>query len=218
MKFIKLTLPLIIVFVFGLVGFAIQYIPHPTAEYWKEGIFAVWLRIAGGVAGLLGVYALIQLHVDKVKKQEEGWGYSLFFFGGFLAVVLAAAYNGGQWFWRPMVSGAAADHLYDYLFAPAGAAIFSLLGFYIASAAVRTFRARSFEATLLLAAAIIVMLGRAPLGEMMTMYFPRVTEWIMAVPNAAAKRGVFLGIYLGMTAMSLRIIFGLERSYLGGKS
>jgi len=215
MRFFRLTLPLIIVFLFGLFGLGIQYSAHPWTAETKETL-ALWIKLIGGVAALLGIYSLIRLHVNKVRRRDEGWGYSTFFFLGFGIMAAALIYNGGQWFWNGFVQDTAFDQLYYYLFEAAGATMFSLLGFFIASAAVRTFRARSMEATLLLAAAIIVMLGRAPLGEMITGYFPRVQEWIMAIPNTAAKRGVGLGICLGLLGMSFRIIFGVERSYLGG--
>jgi len=217
MRFIRLTLPLALAFIFGLLGIAIQYIPHPLASDTKE-LLSLWIRIIGGVAVLLGIYNLLRLHIMRVAEKEEGWGYSMFFFLGFGIMLFALLYNGGQGFWKPAVHPSLFDGLYKHLYEPAGASMFALLGFFIASAAVRTFRARSFEATLLLGAAILVMLGRAPLGEMLLPYFPVISEWIMKVPNTAAKRGILIGVSLGMLATSLRIIFGLERSYLGGRA
>jgi len=215
MRFIRLTVPLTLALLFGIFGIAIQYIPHPAASDTKE-LISVWIRLIGGIAVFLGIYSLLRLHITKVKKKEEGWGYSVFFFLGFAPMVFATLYNAGRGFWNPAVTESLYREMYDYVFEPASATMFSLLGFFIASAAVRTFRARSFEATLLLVAAIIVMLGRAPLGEMISPYFPTVSEWIMTIPNTAAKRGILLGISLGVMATSLKIIFGLERAYLGG--
>jgi uncharacterized membrane protein YhaH (DUF805 family) len=215
MRFVKLTLPLILVFLFGLFGLGIQYVPSPAAAKTVE-VFALWSRLIGGVAGLLGLYALLGLHANRMRRREEGWGYSTFFFLGFFLIAGPTVYNGGQGFWNSAISGGAYDMFYEYLYVPTGATIFSLLGFFMASAAVRSFRARSFETTILLLAAVIVMLGRAPLGEQVTGYVPRLTEWIMAIPNTAAKRGVLLGASLGAIATSFRIIFGIERSYLGG--
>ncbi len=216
MRTIRLTIPLLLAFVFGVFGIAIQYTAHPGASDAKE-LISQWSIIIGGMAWVLGAYSLIGLHLGKMKKKEEGWGYSIFFFAGFGVVVLASFYNGGRWFWNAQVAeGSLYQWLYNALFVPAGATMFSLLGFFIASAAVRTFRARSFEATLLLVAAMIVMLGRVPLGEMISGYFPRVSDWLMKVPNTAARRGILMGVSIGVIAMSLRIIFGVERTYLGG--
>ena len=97
------------------------------------------------------------------------------------------------------------------------ATMFSLLAFFIASAAYRAFRARTFEATLLLVTAVIVMLGNVPIGDIIwadTASDAR--QWILDNPNLSARRGIILGISLGAISQSIRIILGIERSYLGG--
>jgi hypothetical protein len=97
------------------------------------------------------------------------------------------------------------------------ATVFSLLAFYIASAAYRGFRARSSELAILVIAAIIVLLGRVPVGEWMAPILPSVSDWVINVPALAAKRAILIGVGLGMIATSLKVIVGLERTYLGGR-
>jgi hypothetical protein len=51
------------------------------------------------------------------------------------------------------------------------------------------------------------------LGELLGI--DQVSTWILDFPNTAAKRGVMIGVGLGMTATSIKIITGIERTYLG---
>jgi hypothetical protein len=104
---------------------------------------------------------------------------------------------------------------YDHVFAPCNATMFALLAFFIASAAFRAFRARNLEAALLLGAAILVMIGRVPIGRSISPWFPELAEWIIDVPNNAGRRAIMMGAALGAIATSLRVILGLERSHLG---
>jgi hypothetical protein len=69
---------------------------------------------------------------------------------------------------------------------------------------------------LLLLSAFVVMLGLIPIGAMIWKGLPKVSEWMMMVPNMASKRGITFGIGLGGAATILKIILGLERSWLGG--
>jgi hypothetical protein len=112
--------------------------------------------------------------------------------------------------------------LYNQVYSPMQGTMFALLAFFIASAAFRAFRVRTVEAGMLAAAALIVMLGRVEIGNQMTAWLPEplrlgaVQDWIMNVPQNAAKRAVLMGAALGVMATGLRVILGIERSYLGG--
>ena len=112
--------------------------------------------------------------------------------------------------------------LFSGLFAPLQAATFSLLAFYIASAAYRAFRVRTAEAGLMMAAAFLVMLGQVPFGAWLTSAIPASSpwaffrlevlgDWIMKWLNMPAQRGILFGIAVGALAMSLRVWLSLER-------
>jgi hypothetical protein len=107
--------------------------------------------------------------------------------------------------------------VYDHIFFPCNATMFALLAFFIASAAFRAFRARNTEAALLLGAAIIVLLGRAPIGSLINQNLPDITNWIIDWPNNAGRRAIIMGAALGAIVTGLRVLLGMERQHVGGE-
>ncbi|HAI21140.1 MAG TPA: hypothetical protein DCM14_04495, partial [Clostridiales bacterium UBA8153] len=105
--------------------------------------------------------------------------------------------------------------IFNALVAPIEATMFSILAFFIASAAYRAFRVRTAEATVMMVVAVIVMLGNVPVGEVMWDRFPALGGWLLRIPNAAGMRGIVVGVFLGALAATLRVFLGLERRYLG---
>lgn len=211
MNFLRRDLPLITACAVGLMMIAQFFIPHPISRAVNENASA-WFIIVQGIVLLLGVFSITHLQGRRVLRQEAGWGYSIFFFLGLLAMIGVGIWDKGE-----QGRNNAFDWLYECTIVPLSAALFSMLAFFIASAAYRTFRARSLDATLLLVAAVIVMFGRVPWGDQLTGdYASPVVNWIMNVPNVAATRAIRIGVALGIIATSLKIILGVERSYLGG--
>jgi len=118
-----------------------------------------------------------------------------------------------------IVWGIAEGTIFDWFFiniyVPMQSMMFALLAFYIASAAFRAFRIRSTQAALLAITAVLVMIGRVPIGEAIWKDFSNFAEWIMNVPQLAGKRAILIGAALGAISTGLKVIVGLERTHLG---
>ncbi|HHY11563.1 MAG TPA: hypothetical protein GX529_02930 [Firmicutes bacterium] len=164
-----------------------------------------WYILGTAVVCCVGLVNLTSVHARNIKRKGRDWDLSV------LMIVLTYGYLALGLFKGPT------DELYAWIFeateVPLGATFYSVLAFYIVSAAYRAFRAKTRDAAILLGAAVIVLLGRAPLGEVIFPFFGTATNWIMRIPNTSAQRAVVLSAYLGSFITAIRIFFGLERPY-----
>jgi hypothetical protein len=214
----KRTLPIVITFVVGLIMVGEFFIPH-----WRyralTGELLEWGIILSAGAFILGLVNLIQVHLPTIIARGRDWGYKVVLLGS-LAVTLAIGfYDGKDRLDSGMEVSFSYKWIFDFVYVPLSATMFALLAFYIASAGFRAFRARNTEATLLLLAAALVMFASVPIGEGMPIvgeYLVVLKDWILDVPNNAARRAIFIGAALGAISTGLRVILGLERSHLGG--
>lgn len=226
----KRQLPLIITFLTGLAVLVAFFWPqqHAVSDTMQD-----WVIVIGAFAIILGIFNVLFLNFKRVATLHPNWFYSLVLIASLLVTAFIGVMMGiedgprtmlgtpqGQWF----------NWLTNNLYFQLNSTMFSLLAFFIASAAFRAFRAKSVEATLLLGAAFIVMLGRVPLGDFLWNHsvgalwagapewfkLSAFSSWIMDVPNTAGQRAILIGAGLGAVAISLKILLGVERSYLGG--
>jgi len=193
----------------------------------KPGV-ADWVMIVGAFTLLLGTSNLFQVHGKAVRKMSPGWYNSLAFFISFFLIMifgfLKDAYLGKHGIAGSV--GTASEQLFAILFngfvQNLDAAMFSLVAFYIVSAAYRAFRVKSAEAGLMMVTAGIVMLGLVPVGTLITSWISphswlaslrleRLTVWILTWPSMAVLRAIEFGLSVGYLAMSLRIWLSLER-------
>jgi len=216
----KTRIPLLLVLIFGIVGVIPYYSQHPVIQGSENFIRNDVIRIVAAFALILGLGSLLRVHFDKIRRGRVNWQYSYVLIIGFIASSIIGLLGGrvGEGF-LPTRIGTFEFHmqvLFENIIVPLGSTMFALLAFFMASASYRAFRARSLDATLLLATAFIIMIGLLPLGDRISPHLPSFVQWIMDIPNVASKRGIGFGIALGSLATSLKIILGIERSWLGG--
>jgi hypothetical protein len=225
----------------GLGGFTliVAYF-SPYAQSWGETV-SIWFDVLAAIAFVLGGGNLLKVHLKKVSDQGRGWGYSLIVLASFLGTLAvglgkigvppSAQYPAFAWSGHYREMGGPFWFFYQYAFQPLTATIFAMLAFYIASAAFRAFRAKNLEAILLLGTAFIILLGRTFAGVALTSwidpnrwagfeYFTglrieNLTVYIMSVFNTAGNRAIMIGIALGIVSTSLKVLLGVDRSYLG---
>jgi len=213
----KRWLPMTITLVTG-VFLALQYFaPHQKSAQLYETLMD-WLIVVGIFAIALGIFGLGQMHLERVQKRGANWLYSIALLVGLFGMILLGFW--GQGLGSPFVQA------YFSVLNPIQATMFAMLAFYIASAAYRSFRARSALATILLVSAVLVMIGRVPLGEILWPPFTigslavpgaaQVSDWLINVPNLAAKRAIYIGLGLGGAATALKVVLGIEAPHLRG--
>jgi len=205
----KRTIPQAICLMIGIVMVVQFFVPHPISLQFNSMILK-WVIVLTAFAMVLAIGNLIMHHTAKIEKKREGWYYSLVTLISMVVMAIIGLCLGVE-------SESLFQKIYLNILAPLGSTMFALLAYYMASAAYRAFKARSLEATLLLIAAFVVMIGFMPFGQYLHPKFPAFAEWVMQVPNMASKRGILFGIAFGSIATALKIILGIERSWLGGK-
>lgn len=213
-------IPLIITTIMTIMRFLFETVNQlATYEIAKDKL--LFTRMAYSITFLyamglfIGFINLTRVHANNIKRRKENWPFSAWL------IFVLFAYTILGIFGKDNLNGVTFNWIYDAFIVPLDSTMFSLLAFFIASAAYRAFRIRNVEATVMLVVAFLVMLGNVSIGQALWGAqswlggFSGIKDWILAVPNAASQRAVALGIFLGAYAAILRVALGLEKRYLG---
>lgn len=182
-----------------------------------------WVLVMVNFAVILGAVMIIRAHKGRIERRKPGdnsWMFSVWLIGALILYLMLGIYG-------VEVSNSASPTrdptfawIYNNAVVSLDSAMYSLLAFFIASAAFRAFKARTKEAAVLLLSGGAIMLYNAPAGSVvfgpLGPQFVALGEWIMNVPNMAGFRGIIIGAAVGAIALGIRVMTGRERGYLGG--
>lgn len=217
-----------ITFLGGLFYFCEYFFPEDAGLSELIPDFGAITLVVGAFAFGLGMLNLLRVHANRIIKMRKGWFFSSTLVVGLFLMAFSQIWlffkgkYGGDIGTTHTVIFEIQRVLFNSVMMGLNATIFSLLAFFMASAAYRAFRIKSLEAAIMLVVAVVVMLGQIPVGtELITKFIPadspmaflkleNIRSWIMDYWNTAAQRGILFGVYIGSLAMTLRIWLSLE--------
>ncbi len=193
----------------GLMGFIMileYFLNVPAIASIAAGARDAVIIIAAFALALAAINLTIN-HTKNVASKKKGAEHSVL-----LLVTMAVTAISGVFFGT---ASPGFSFVFDAVIVPAASAFYAMACFHVASAAYRAFRAHNIHALALLVTGVILMIGRAPIGEAVFPWIPEVSSWIMSVINLAGMRGIMISSAIGMVSVGARILLGIDRSHLG---
>ncbi len=206
----KNTLPVIIMTAIALIMILDFFVADiPSIEWIKQSALVLrsWGIVIAAFAMGLGAVNLLRRHTGAIMKGDRDAFYSVLLVGSMIGMTFIGIGFGTK--------SPAYDFMFSNILSPASSTMYASIAFYIVTAAYRSFSARNLEGWVLLVTAIIVMLGKAPIGSVISEFFPVASNWIQTVPNTAGMRAIMMGAALGVVSSAIKMFLGLDRSYLG---
>lgn len=158
------------------------------------------------IAMIMGVINVFSIHSHHLIKRTSGqWLYSLSLLIPMIVMMIAGLTP-------PIATHAAYQWLFNTIQNRVGQAVYSILAFFLASAAFRAFRARNLEALILLVSGFVIMLSSAPVGAAVLPAITPLGEWFQSVPNMGAQRGIILTVAVGAITLGIRLFLGREKA------
>jgi hypothetical protein len=194
--------------VFGIVLFLLFFSSDPRANQLSLRITNDYWQVIAAFALIVGTVSYLKANLVAISRRKETL-FRIVGIAGLVAMPVLA-------YWWGTGGGSPFLWVFENVQAPMQATVFALLAFFVASASLRGFRARSVPATVLLLSAALILLSRTALDATSSSALAAVSDWFRNYPSMAARRAILIGIGLGSLTTSLRVIVGIERTWLGG--
>lgn len=194
--------------VFGVAMFLLFFSPHPTARAITLTITTEYWQVIYAAALIVGTISFFRVNLKNIQRGNESI-YRIVSILALIAMPVTAIVWG-------INVGSPFMWIFENIQVPMQSTVFALLAFFVASASFRGFRARSLPAAVLLLSAVLILVSRSwGEGEIASALISA-ADWVRGYPSMAARRAILIGIGLGSLTTSLRVIVGIERTWLGG--
>jgi multisubunit Na+/H+ antiporter MnhG subunit len=198
----RATIPALVVVVGVLVLADLLLVNESLSELAGVAIDAAILVAAGAALAAIASLGLRRAN-DLWRRRGDPVGAALVLAG--MAAILVAGL-------RPGASGAtdpAVGWLVSALVIPIGATLFGLLFVTTLAASRRSLASGSREATVLVGAALVVLVLLLPIGGAIGESLSGAASWVLAVPIGAVLRGMLIGVAILAAVFAARTLLGV---------
>jgi hypothetical protein len=204
-KTFLLILAIVVQFLIYIPYFVDVPAPMKTAE-------SELLRFAVNIASfamLVGVYTATRKEIIRIGKRQKGWIYGVWVLILIWVMIIAGLVLGQT---TPIFK-----FLQDSMLLPGDATIYSIVLFYMISAAGRAFRLRDTGSSLLLIVVVLVLLQQAPIAAIVWDGFVPIGNWLNNYLGMSISRTFAIVTALGGIILAVRFLSGKEMGMVGVK-
>jgi len=223
MSYRRKEIPIVLTTILAVVVIFSVFFKVPAVEQAASQLQTWTSNVVVNFAVIVGLIMVVKMHKSRIGRRKPGdksWMFSAWLIGLLIIYVLLGIYGVESSRSATPTRDPTFRWVYDNVIVSLDSSMYSMLAFYIASAAFRAFKARTKEAAVLLLSAGVLMLYNAPAGSVifgpLAPQFNMLGEWILNVPNMAGFRGIIIGAAVGAISLGIRVMTGRERGYLGG--
>ncbi len=203
------TLPVLIVSATAMVGLLDFFFPEFVVfKNIVDNLTNVGTTVFSFTVFVVSINFILLFGRRFTKRTKGEWYFALYALLLFVAYTILGVLP-------PIMKSAGFMLVYDNMYMPINQTMSSVHAFSIIGGAIRAFRARTWEAAILMVSCLFVFMQSAPIGAVIHPLLPSIGTWIIDVPNLAANRGLLICVAIGTLALGVRQMVGMERSYLG---
>jgi hypothetical protein len=183
------------------------FIEVPALKTMSDEVTA-WVPLITPFAMVIGVAGLVRRTVRSIARSQSLYdrladGFILVSVAGVSILGFSRGMNHPNYVW-----------FFNNVIAVFEAGAVGIISLFSASAARRVLRLKNAESCFFVAALVLTFLTVTNLGEVVWRGYPRLAGFFDNVVSMAAMRGITITAAVGLMSTGLRVMLGIERSYL----
>jgi MFS family permease len=225
MSFLRDPKRLLATFLTGITGLLVLIASTgqvPLLNIFSEALVS-WAATLAALALLIGVLSVAGGHLSRIIRRNSDWGYSLILILSMLAVIITGTLVGpvfnaetGEWnytSWPESLAEQPVRDVFRAFYQPLAASFLALLAFFSLTAALRALRRKTADAFVVVAVALLVLIGTALPADVLPIFGESV-RWVSDYIALAGARAMLIGAALGAVVAGVRVLLGFDQPFL----